>query len=140
MTPSSTGGITLHVVAAVLRAPDGSVLLAERPAGKQLAGFWEFPGGKLEPGEALHAALARELHEELGIAIGAGATPFLQVPRDEPGRHLLLDVWLVVRWSGVPRGMEGQGIAWWLPREVRADTLAPADREILRVLCAHAPG
>ena len=85
----------LHVMAGVLRRHDGHVLITERPAGKHLAGCWEFPGGKLDPGEAPRDGLARELHEELGICLVA-AEPLLVLPWRYGTKELLLDTWLVV--------------------------------------------
>lgn len=124
----------LHVLAGVLCDGVGRVLLAERPAGKQLAGFWEFPGGKREDGETPREALWRELHEELGVQVLA-AEPLVQVPWCYAARELLLDAWRVTHWQGEPQGLEGQGLQWCLPAEVMPATLAPADREILRALC-----
>ncbi|HKR75662.1 MAG TPA: Nudix family hydrolase [Rhodanobacter sp.] len=123
----------LHVLAGALRDREGRVLLAERPAGKHLAGLWEFPGGKREPGEAPLAALARELDEELGIALVA-AEPLIRVPWRYHERGLLLDAWIVTRWHGEPCSLEGQGLRWCWPMEADPATLAPADRAILQAL------
>lgn len=123
----------LHVLAGVLRDREGRVLLAERPAGKHLAGMWEFPGGKREPGEAPLAALARELDEELGIAL-VEAAPLIRVPWRYHERTLLLDAWCVTQWRGEPRSLEGQRLQWSLPTRVDPATLAPADRAILQAL------
>lgn len=101
----------LHVVAAVIRGTDGRILLAQRPADKHQGGLWEFPGGKVEPGEAVPAALARELHEELGIRVEQ-ARPLIEVRHDYPDLAVLLDVWEVSRFAGTPQGMEGQPLAW----------------------------
>ena len=125
----------MHVVAGVLLDPAGRVLLAQRPPGKHLAGMWEFPGGKLEPGESAAAGLLRELREELDIRIEpASAQPLVQVPWNYGGRALLLDAWQVGAWHGTPRSMEGQALRWLPVREVEPGLLAPADREILRVV------
>ncbi|WP_426663129.1 Nudix family hydrolase [Rhodanobacter aciditrophus] len=123
----------LHVLAGALHDSAGRVLLAERPAGKHLAGLWEFPGGKREPGEAPLAALARELDEELGIAL-VEAAPLIRVPWRYHERELLLDAWCVTRWRGEPRPLEGQGLQWCVPAQADPATLAPADRAILQVL------
>ena len=123
----------LHVLAGALRDGDGRVLLAERPAGKHLAGLWEFPGGKREPGEAPLAALARELEEELGVT-PVEAAPLIRVPWRYHERELLLDAWCVTRWRGEPRPLEGQGLRWCLPAEADPAMLAPADRAILQAL------
>jgi len=126
-------GAPLHVLAGALCDREGRVLLAERPAGKHLAGLWEFPGGKREPGEAPLAALARELDEELGIAL-VEAAPLIRVPWRYHERALLLDAWRVTGWQGEPRSLEGQGLQWCLPMQVDLATLAPADRAILQAL------
>lgn len=123
----------LYVLAGALCDRQGRVLLAERPAGKHLAGLWEFPGGKREPGEAPLAALARELDEELGVAL-VEAAPLIRVPWRYHGRGLLLDAWRVTAWRGEPRSLEGQALRWQLPAQVDPATLAPADRAILQAL------
>ena len=125
----------MHVVAGALLDGAGRVLLAQRLPGKHLAGMWEFPGGKLEPGESPYAGLVRELREELAIEIEAdGSSPLVRVPWSYGDRALLLDAWRVLRWRGVACSMEGQALRWCLPAEVAPDTLAPADRAILEVL------
>ena len=126
----------LHVMAGVLRRPDGRVLISERPAGKHLAGFWEFPGGKLDPGEAPLCGLARELHEEIGIQV-IEAEPLLALPWRYDRKELLLDTWLVLAWQGVPQSLEQQSLDWVLPADLLPERLAPADREILRHLLAR---
>jgi 8-oxo-dGTP diphosphatase len=123
----------MHVLAGVLRDPGGRVLLAQRPAGKHLAGLWEFPGGKRESGEAPLAALARELHEELGITLQR-AEPLLRVPWRYGGRDLLLDAWQVDRWDGAPQSLEGQAWQWLAPLQVDPALLTPADRPILQAV------
>lgn len=123
----------MHVMAAVMRDADGRVLLAQRPAGKHLAGMWEFPGGKLEPGEAPLAALARELHEELGIKL-QHAEPLIRVPRRYVERELLLDTWQTEQWEGAPQSLEGQALQWLPPAQIDPAMLAPADRAILQAL------
>jgi 8-oxo-dGTP diphosphatase len=128
----------MHVVAGVLLDPAGRVLLAQRPPGKHLAGMWEFPGGKLEPGESPAAGLVRELHEELGILVElASAAPLVQVPWNYGERPMVLDAWRVGRWRGTPRSLEGQALRWLLPSGIATDDLAPADRMILQAI---APG
>lgn len=126
-------GAPLHVLAGALRDREGRVLLAERPAGKHLAGLWEFPGGKHEPGETPLAALARELDEELGIEL-LEAAPLIRVPWRYHERELLLDAWCVTRWRGEPRPLEGQRLQWRQPMQADPATLAPADRAILQAL------
>jgi 8-oxo-dGTP diphosphatase len=121
---------TIHVVAGVLIDTSGRVLLAQRPAGKHLAGMWEFPGGKLEPGEGLHQALVRELREELGIE-AEPADLLLRVPWRHGDRCLQLDALHVVRWQGTPSSCEGQALQWVQPHRFDHAELAPADRPIL---------
>ena len=122
-----------HVVAGVITDPRGRVLLARRAEGSELAGLWEFPGGKVEPGETPEAALARELEEELGIDVDIGA-PLIDVPQQTPRRRLRLDVRRIAAWRGTPRGYEGQALAWVQPeRLVRYDMPAP-DRPVVAAL------
>ncbi|MGB3838293.1 NUDIX domain-containing protein [Rhodanobacter sp. UC4437_H4] len=123
----------MHVMAGVLLDDNGCVLLAQRPAGKHLAGFWEFPGGKLEAGETPLAALARELLEELGIHV-RDAEPLVCLPWRYEDRELLLDAWRVSSWRGEPRSLEAQPLQWMLPASVDPMILAPADRVILAAL------
>src|SRR5579862_3473762 len=104
----------IEVVAAVLRDREGRVLIAERPAGKPLAGFWEFPGGKLEPGEPAFDALQRELHEELGIRV-RHAYRLQRFTHRYPEREVELDVWRVTAWEGTPASQEGQRLEWVSP-------------------------
>jgi 8-oxo-dGTP diphosphatase len=125
----------MHVMAGALRDAEGRVLLAQRPPGKHLAGAWEFPGGKVEPGEAPLAALARELHEELGVEIDpASVAPLIRVPWAYGERGLLLDAWQVARWRGSPASLDGQALQWRAPVQVDPGRLAPADRAILQAL------
>ena len=122
-------------MAGVLCDAQGRVLLAQRPEGKHLAGFWEFPGGKREPGESPQHALVRELHEELGIHIDAAdGAPLIRVPWRYGERDLLLDAWQFTRWQGTPVSLEGQALQWEWPARVEVATLAPADRPILQAL------
>lgn len=123
----------MHVMAGVLLDDNGCVLLAQRPAGKHLAGFWEFPGGKLEAGETPLAALARELLEELGIHV-RDAEPLVCLPWRYEDRELLLDAWRVSSWRGEPCSLEAQPLQWMLPASVDPMILAPADRVILAAL------
>ncbi len=116
----------IHVVAGVLRDVRGRILLARRTEGRDLAGLWEFPGGKVEPGEAPEAALVRELQEELGIEASVGEV-VLAVPHTYPEKALLLDV-REVTWRGQPRGAEGQALAW-VPLGKLADYPMPAADE-----------
>jgi 8-oxo-dGTP diphosphatase len=123
----------LSVVAAVLTQPDGRVLLAQRPPGKVYAGYWEFPGGKVEPGESLEAALARELHEELGIVV---SHPCRWITRvfEYPHATVRLNFFRVFEWQGTPHPHEGQVFSWQLPDAVEVTPLLPANFPILKVL------
>jgi mutator protein MutT len=124
----------IHVVAAAVIDAAGRVLIAQRPEGKHLAGGWEFPGGKLEPGEERLAGLARELHEELGISIIGTPRPLIRVRHAYPSREVLLDIWVVKRYSGEARGLDGQALRWCTQEELEAADLLPADRPIVRAL------
>ncbi|ROR29696.1 Nudix family hydrolase [Inmirania thermothiophila] len=128
-----TAAARLHVVAGILRDAAGRVLVTRRPAGRHLEGLWEFPGGKLEPGEAPLAGLARELAEELGIQVRE-AWPLIAVPWDYPERRILLDVWEVRRHEGRPRPREGQALAWVRREALAGLAMPPADRPVLGAL------
>jgi len=123
----------VHVVAGVVIDATDRVLIAQRPRGKHLAGGWEFPGGKLEPGEERLAGLARELREELGITL-ATPRPLIRVRHTYPTREVLLDVWVVKRYSGEPRGLDGQALRWCAQDELAAANLLPADKPIVAAL------
>jgi mutator protein MutT len=121
------------VVAAALIDARRRVLIAQRPAGKHLAGAWEFPGGKLELGEAPGEGLKRELREELGVEIGP-ARPLMRLRHRYPYGEVLLDVWVVRRYRGRPRGLDGQALRWCDRAALMAADLLPADRPILAAL------
>jgi 8-oxo-dGTP diphosphatase len=121
---------TVRVVAAVIYDSQRRVLVTGRPAGKTLAGQWEFPGGKLEAGESERAALGRELHEELGLRVES-ARPMYTLRHEYPERHVELSVWMVDRYEGVPAGLEGQPLRWERPAALRALPLLPADLPIV---------
>jgi 8-oxo-dGTP diphosphatase len=123
----------IEVAAAVLLRSDGRFLLGQRPAGKVYAGYWEFPGGKVEPGEAPLAALERELREELGIAVRT-AHPWLTRDYDYAHAAVRLRFFRVVEWSGNLHGREQQRFSWQLPHAVSVDPLLPANTPILRAL------
>lgn len=123
----------VDVAAAIVRQADGRVLLAERPHGKPWAGYWEFPGGKIEPGELPLAALARELHEELGIELDA-ATPWITFVHAYPERSVRLHFFRVSRWHGTPYGREGQQLAWQDSAAPTVQPLLPANEYVLRAL------
>ena len=101
----------VHVAAAALFSTAGEVLVARRPQGKPMAGLWEFPGGKVEPGETPEAALTRELDEELGIHI-SGPVPLGFVSHGYDSFHLVMLLFAVTRWHGEPRGRQGQALRW----------------------------
>jgi 8-oxo-dGTP diphosphatase len=117
---------TIDVVAALLLDGDGCVLVTQRPPGKVLAGWWEFPGGKLEVGESPEVALRRELAEELGIEAGQ-CHEYMRLAHDYPERRVRLNVWRVIDWLGTPVGREGQALQWLLPQELAGAGLLPAD-------------
>ncbi len=123
----------IHVVAAALIDGAGRTLIAQRPPGKHLAGGWEFPGGKLEPGEQRRAGLARELREELGIEIGM-ARPLLRVKHTYAYGEVLIDMWVVREYRGEPRGLDGQALRWCSPAELAEAQLLPADEPIVAAL------
>ncbi len=123
----------VEVAAAVLQRPDGSFLLAQRPADKIWAGYWEFPGGKVEPGETAHHALVRELREELGIEVQT-AYPWLTRVFTYPHATVRLNFFRVTEWSGDLHPHEGQQFSWQKPAEVHVSPVLPANTPILRAL------
>jgi mutator protein MutT len=130
-----SGGLDdfVHVVAGVLRDASGRVLIAQRPAGKHLAGGWEFPGGKLGPGEARAGGLARELREEIGIVVES-ARPLIRVRHRYAERGVLLDVWTVTAFRGEPVGLDGQALRWCSREELKVAPLLEADRPVVAAL------
>jgi 8-oxo-dGTP diphosphatase len=123
----------LQVVAAALYDAAGRILIAERPAGKHMAGRWEFPGGKVAAGEDEPTALRRELREELGIEV-THAVPLMRLEHAYPDRHVFLSLWVVERYSGVPRGLDGQGLKWVVPAQLSAQDILEADRPFVEAL------
>ena len=123
----------LHVAVGVLTAADGRVLIARRAAKAHQGGLWEFPGGKVEPGESVQQALAREFAEELGVAVQA-TQPLLLQPFDYGDKAVLLDVHRITEWSGEPRGLEGQPLAWVAPAALEDYAFPAANQRILRAL------
>ena len=135
----------IHVVAGVIRDARGQVLLARRTADRDLAGLWEFPGGKVEVGESPEAALVRELREELGIAARVGGS-LIRVPQQYPGKRLVLDV-RHVEFDGEPEGLDGQALAWVPQEDLAGYPMPPADVPVVaaltqpdRYLVTPAPG
>ena len=123
------------VAAVALVDRDGRVLLAQRPAGKSMAGLWEFPGGKVEPGETPEAALIRELEEELGIRTwGSCLAPLTFASHSYDDFHLLMPVFACRKWEGTPEAREGQALAWVRPNRMRDYPMPPADIPLIAML------
>lgn len=140
MTPQTEDTKIIEVAAAVLQRSDGSFLLAQRPADKIWAGYWEFPGGKIEPGETPHHALVRELHEELGIEVEI-AYPWITRVFAYPHATVRLNFFRVTKWHGEPHPHEGQTFAWQSPgshdegaEQVKVSPMLPANTPVLRAL------
>ena len=127
---------TVLVVAVALVDADGRVLIAQRPEGKQLAGLWEFPGGKVEPDERPEAALIRELKEELGIDVKeACLAPFVFTSHAYESFHLLMPLYLCRRWSGTVQAREHAALKWVRPNRLRDYPMPPADEPLVAWLC-----
>jgi 8-oxo-dGTP diphosphatase len=123
------------VAAVALIDTDGRVLLAQRPAGKSMAGLWEFPGGKVDAGETPEAALIRELAEELGIDVTASClAPFTFASHTYPTFHLLMPLYVCRKWSGIPSAREGQRLAWVWPARLADYPMPPADVPLVAAL------
>jgi 8-oxo-dGTP diphosphatase len=127
------------VVAGALMNAAGAVLIAQRPAGKHLAGGWEFPGGKLDAGEEDSAALRRELAEELGIEVLA-SVPFMTLTHAYADRVVELRMHLVERWEGEPRGLDGQALRWVPLGQLHHADILDADRPFIDALQRRAAG
>ena len=120
------------VAACALIDTDGRVLLAERPAGKTMAGLWEFPGGKVEAGERPEITLIRELKEELGIEVReACLAPLTFASHAYPDFHLLMPLYVCRRWDGMVTAKEGQRLAWVRPNRLRDYKMPPADEPLI---------
>ncbi len=125
----------LLVTAVALIDVDGRVLLAQRPAGKSLAGLWEFPGGKVEAGETPEEALIRELREELGIDTKASClAPLTFASHSYDDFHLLMPLFACRRWQGIPAPREGQTLAWVRARDLANYPMPPADIPLIPIL------
>jgi 8-oxo-dGTP diphosphatase len=126
---------TVLVSAVALVDPDGRVLLAQRPEGKNMAGLWEFPGGKVEEGETPEVALIRELQEELGINTWASClAPLTFASHVYPDFHLLMPVFVCRKWQGIVTPMEGQILTWVRPAKMSDYRMPPADKPLVAVL------
>jgi 8-oxo-dGTP diphosphatase len=125
------------VAACALIDADGRVLIAERPAGKSMAGLWEFPGGKVDPGERPEDALVRELKEELGIVVKeACLAPLTFASHTYEDFHLLMPLYVCRRWEGTVQPLEGQAVAWVKPNRLREYKMPPADEPLVAHLMA----
>jgi len=126
---------TVLVSAVALIDGDGRVLLAERPEGKSMAGLWEFPGGKVEPGETPEAALIRELHEELGIDTWQSClAPLTFASHTYEDFHLLMPLFACRKWNGIVSAQEGQRLTWVRPARLREYPMPPADLPLIAIL------
>lgn len=131
-----TSAARIVLVAAVaLVDTDGRVLLAERPAGKSMAGLWEFPGGKIDQGETPEAALIREMKEELGIDVATSClAPLTFASHSYDGFHLLMPLYVCRVWKGAVQPLEGQRLAWAFPRDMAGYPMPPADKPLIAAL------
>jgi 8-oxo-dGTP diphosphatase len=122
----------LLVAACALVDADDRVLITQRPEGKALAGLWEFPGGKFEPGERPEESLIRELHEELGITVKeACLAPLTFASHAYPDFHLLMPLWICRRWEGQVQGRENQAVRWVRATKLRDFPMPPADEPLI---------
>jgi 8-oxo-dGTP diphosphatase len=120
------------VAACALVDADGRVLIAQRPVGKSMAGLWEFPGGKVEPGERPEQTLIRELDEELGITVlEACLSPLTFASHAYPDFHLLMPLYVCRKWEGRVTAREGQKVAWVRPNRLRDYPMPPADEPLI---------
>ena len=126
----------LTVAVGILIDDGGRVLITRREKSAHQGGLWEFPGGKVEPGETIAEALSRELQEELGVSVEA-AEPFMVIDHDYGDKQVRLDVYHVTRWQGEAKGLEGQPLAWKLPVELIGWPFPAANTPILERLLAH---
>lgn len=126
---------TVLVSAVALIDPDGRILLAQRPKGKSMAGLWEFPGGKVEPGETPEAALIRELGEELGINTWASClAPLTFASHSYDDFHLIMPIFACRKWEGFVTPLEGQKLAWVRSKDLKNFEMPPADKPLVAIL------
>ncbi len=126
---------TVLVSAVVLIDVDGRVLIAQRPEGKSMAGLWEFPGGKVEPGETPEIALIREMHEELGIETWESClAPLTFASHTYEDFHLLMPLFACRKWKGTPQSREGQALKWVRINQLRDYPMPPADEPLIAML------
>jgi 8-oxo-dGTP diphosphatase len=126
---------TVLVSAVALIDVDGRILLTQRPDGKSMAGLWEFPGGKVEPGETPEVALIRELDEELGINTWASClAPLTFASHTYPEFHLLMPLFACRKWEGIVQGREGQALKWVRAADLRSYPMPPADIPLIPIL------
>jgi 8-oxo-dGTP diphosphatase len=134
LSPVSTDpGEEVHVAVGIVVNPQGEVLITRRPEQVHQGGLWEFPGGKVEPGEDFKVALVRELHEELGIEVLA-ARPLIRIRHAYPDQQVLLDVWRIKRYHGQPQGLEGQPWRWLAPAALTRAAFPAADVPVINAL------
>lgn len=129
----------MNVVAVALMDADGRILLAQRPEGKAMAGLWEFPGGKIEPGETPEAAMHRELKEELGVTLCETCfAPVTFVSHTYETFHLVMLLYIARRWEGIPHPHEGQNFTWKYPKDMLQLPMPPADIPLVGALIENA--
>lgn len=126
-------GSIVHVAVGVLLNDKREALIALRPAGSHQGGLWEFPGGKVEEGESVEQALSREFEEELGVSVQA-CTPLTQISHEYSDKSVMLDVWRIEKYSGIPNGREGQAIEWRALSKLRAANFPKANERIIQLL------
>ncbi len=136
--PSTAAEPALHVAVGVLRGPGGRVFTAQRRPGTPGAGEWEFPGGKVEPGETAEQALGRELREEIGIRVTV-CRPLIRTRYPWPDRVVILDTWEILTYEGEPHGREGQRTAWVEPENLRCPPLLSSSAPIVEAIQRLAP-
>ncbi len=125
----------VYVAAVAMFDADGRVLLTQRPEGKDMAGMWEFPGGKIEVGETPEAAIQREIQEELGVDLcDSCIAPLTFVSHEYEKFHLVMVLYLCRRWEGIPTALEGQKLTWRRPQDMQAMPMPPADIPLVRAL------